>query len=374
MDDGLVLVFPAPHSFTGETVVEFHSHGSMVALQLLLAEVLREAGVRLAEPGEFTRRALVNGKVDLLRAEAIADLIGAENAAQVHAAAAQLAGELTERLTLARRLVLEARAQAEGLLEFPEEAGEEDEEFARLLGEASGALATLLADAERGVLLRRGARVVLYGPPNAGKSTLFNALVGADRAIVDEAPGTTRDSLEAPITLGDLPLVLVDTAGLREGGEAVEAKGMRRTREALAGAAVGVLVIPPEASPAAVAAWRSEFAVERRLEVASKSDLLPEAPANGVSGETGQGVERLRVLLRERLGGAAEAALVTNERHLSALRRAADSCARAQGRELPLELVAAELGFAAEALGELTGENVTQALIDAIFSRFCIGK
>lgn len=376
LDEGLALFFEGPRSFTGEDVVELHAHGAPRLLSLLLERALKVEGVRLATAGEFTRRALINGRLDLARAEAVADLISAESEAQVRAAAAQLSGELSARLSRIQEPLIALQADVEGSLDFPEEAEGADVDVVPRLDAALREVRALLGDAKRGSLVRRGARVVLYGPVNAGKSTLFNALVGSSRALVDAEPGTTRDTLEARVELNGLAVTLVDTAGLREGAGRIEALGIERTRAALKGADVAVLVMPPEASANDRSLWRSE--VDQPLEVEGKADL-PGAREGAlrVSGLTGAGVDQLRALLAARLGaGAAGATLSTSERHVHVLTEleAALSNARAAVDVATLEIVAGELNLAVHALAELTGEDASTQLLDAIFQRFCIGK
>ncbi len=381
LDEGLALYFAAPRSFTGEDVVELQAHGAPRLLSLLVERALRVEGVRLATAGEFTRRALLNGRLDLSRAEAVADLIAAESEAQVRAAAAQLSGELSTRLERVREPLLSLRAEVEGSLDFPEETEGEEVDVSARLDAALREVRSLLADAKRGALVRRGARVVLYGPVNAGKSTLFNALVGASRALVDAEPGTTRDTLEARVELHGLAVTLVDTAGLRDGAGRIEALGIERARGAISGADVAVLVLPPDAGDADARAWRAEVDDSRRLEVVGKADQAIRNASTetlmSVSGLTGLGLDALRDALAVRLGaGAAAAALSTSERHLTALTEleVALSRARSAHEVATLEVVAGELHLALEALSELTGEDASTALLDAIFQRFCIGK
>ncbi len=401
LDEGLALFFAGPKSFTGEDVVELHAHGAPRLLSLLLERLLREEGVRLATPGEFTRRALINGRLDLSRAEAVADLISAESEAQVRAAAAQLTGDFSARLARIHDPLLALHADLEGSLDFPEEAEGADVDVLPRLEASLHEVRALLADAKRGALVRRGARVVLYGPVNAGKSTLFNALVGSSRALVDAEPGTTRDTLEARIELSGLAVTLVDTAGLREGAGRIEALGIERTREALKGADVAVLVLPPQTTDEERDAWRREVANESLVELWSKSDLplsqqsaspetreerrVGKATANDsrlpegvrVSGVTGAGLDEFRALLASRLSeGAASAIVSTSERHLAALTEleTALSNARSALDVSTLEVVAGEVGLALHALSELTGEDASTALLDAVFQRFCIGK
>ncbi|MGV3625110.1 MAG: tRNA uridine-5-carboxymethylaminomethyl(34) synthesis GTPase MnmE [Archangium sp.] len=374
LDEGLAIFFAAPKSFTGEDVVELHAHGAPRLLSLLLERALKVDGVRLATPGEFTRRALMNGRLDLSRAEAVADLIAAESEAQVRAAAAQLSGELSARLARIQEPLVALQADVEGSLDFPEEAEGADVDVVPRLESALREVRSLLGDAKRGSLIRRGARVVLYGPVNAGKSTLFNALVGSSRALVDAEPGTTRDTLEARIELSGLAVTLVDTAGLREGAGRIEALGIERTRQALKGADVAVLVVPPGTCANDRSLWRAE--ADQPLEVEGKADL-PGEGALRVSGLTGAGIDQLRELLAARLGaGGAAATLSTSERHLKALSEieAALSNARAAVDVATLEIVAGEVNLAVHALAELTGEDASTQLLDAIFQRFCIGK
>jgi tRNA modification GTPase len=394
LDEGLVLYFQAPHSFTGEDVVELHAHGAPRLLSLLLAEVLREEGVRPATAGEFTRRAFLSGRLELSRAEAVADLVAAESEAQVRAAAAQLSGELTARIEAVHAPLLGLHADLEGSLDFPEEAEGADQDAGPRIDQALFAVRALLADAKRGALIRRGARVVLYGPVNAGKSTLFNALVGASRALVDAEPGTTRDTLEAKIELSGLAVTLIDTAGLRETAGRIEALGIGRTRDALKGADVAVLVLPPEASEAERAEWRAEAEEARLMEIRGKADIglpLPatagsaasqergagERSALAVSGQTGEGIDQLRDAIASRLGaGVASAALSSSERHLAALEQVEGALVRARAAHevSTVEVVAGEVGLALEALAQITGEDASTALLDSIFARFCIGK
>jgi tRNA modification GTPase len=381
LDEGLFLYFRAPHSFTGEEVVELHAHGSPRLLRMLLARALEDSRVRAAGPGEFTRRAFLHGRLDLTRAEAIADLVAADSEAEVRAAAAGLTGQLAERLRRLEQPLRELQADLEGVLSFPEEAegAEEGAEarVARLRQEAEA----LLAEARRGRLVRQGARVALYGPVNAGKSTLFNRLVGEERALVDEEPGTTRDSLEARVEWAGLGLTLLDTAGLRETPGRLEARGIERTRQVLASVDLAVLVLPPEARAEEARAWVAEAGSTPLLRVAGKADLPRRERQPGemaVSGLTGQGVEALRQALLSRLweGQAPSAVALVSERHAEVLRRTAECLARAESasRVSTLEVVAGEVGLALEALGEITGTSVSEALLDTLFQRFCIGK
>jgi len=405
LDEGLVLYFAGPKSFTGEDVVELHAHGSPRLLSLLLGEVVAVEGVRLATPGEFTRRAFLSGRLQLSQAEAVADLIAAESEAQVRAAAAQLAGGLEARLEALHAPLLALQADLEGVLDFPEEAEGAEADAAQRLVELEANARSLVNDVRRGVLLRRGAKVVLFGPVNAGKSTLFNALIGTSRALVDDEPGTTRDTLEARLEVGGLAVTLVDTAGLREGAGRIEAMGIERTREAVRSADVAVLVLPPGASDAERASWNDEAKGVPLLVLEGQADQLrnqlppqpaakrvepverrspqsptlsPAAAGEGdlkVSGLTGLGVEQLRAELVSRLGGSASV-LGSSERHHRALERVLEhlTLARTAASVSTLEVVAGELALALDTLAELRGTDASTELLDALFARFCIGK
>jgi tRNA modification GTPase len=383
LDEGLFLYFRAPHSFTGEDVVELQAHGGPRLLQLLLARVLEDERVRPARPGEFTRRAFLLGRLDLTRAEAVADLVAADSEAAVRAAAAGLSGALSARVRALEEPLRALHADLEGVLNFPDEAEGADTEAGARVAALRAQAQTFLDEAARGRLVRRGARVVLYGPVNAGKSTLFNRLVGEARALVDEEPGTTRDVLEARVEWEGLALTLLDTAGLRETPGRVEALGIARTREALSAADLAVLVLPPDVTRSEAEAWTREAGATPLLHVAGKCDVGASTVSSGadplrVSGLTGEGVEGLRTTVLSRLwgGGTPAAVALVSERHADALRRACEALARAEqaGRVSTLEVVSGEVGLALEALGEVSGTHVSEALLDAIFQRFCIGK
>jgi tRNA modification GTPase len=276
-------------------------------------------------------------------------------------------------------------ADLEGVLNFPDEAEGADADAGARVAALRAEAQTLLAEAARGRLVRRGARVVLYGPVNAGKSTLFNRLVGEARALVDEEPGTTRDVLEARVEWDGLALTLLDTAGLREAPGRVEALGIARTREALAAADLALLVLPPGSSSAEAEPWTREAGTTPVLYVSGKCDMEAGSPPLAqkeerlrVSGLTGEGVEALRTTVLSRLwgGGTPSAVALVSERHADALRRTCEALARAEeaSRVSTLEVVSGEAGLALEALGEVSGTHVSEALLDAIFQRFCIGK
>ncbi|MBX7098075.1 MAG: 50S ribosome-binding GTPase [Myxococcaceae bacterium] len=373
LDDGLCLVFPAPRSLTGETVVELQLHGSPRLLALVQARLLEHPTVRLADPGEFTRRAWVNGKVDLTRAQAVAALVEARSERAVRAAAAALGGATASRLGGLERALRALHAEVEAALEFPQDV--EDHELT-----VAPRLAALRADAEAlataagaGALLSREPAVVLYGPVNAGKSTLFNALLGEERALVDPSPGTTRDVLEARVEWQGLGLQLKDTAGLRDGAQALEARGIARGRAALDEAALAVCVVP---AGAARAPWEAEVLAERRLDVASKSDLHAEGPGLRVHQHDGKGLEALRRAIVARLAPTADLGVLLSDRQRASLEqlRAHLGAAAEAERLSTLEVVAGELALASAALAELTGTGAGRDVLDEVFARFCIGK
>ncbi len=374
LDEALVLYFQAPASFTGEDVVELQCHGGIRHVEQVLAAV-RDAGARAAEPGEFSRRAVALGRLSLERAEALLDLVNAETDAALSAARSQLMGSVGKAVEEIAAAALELRAEVEASLDFPDDAGEVPEGLAERTKKLVEGCDELLATHRVGRALREGVRVVLAGAPNAGKSSLFNALLGEARAIVDEDPGTTRDSLEARLDLDGIPCTLVDTAGLRgEGAGRVEQRGMERTRSEVERAAVGVWVID---ATAPVAAPEGEWLV-----VANKCDLKPGARELEVSAMTGAGLSALREAVLGRIrgegqGGAGSGEVViTHRRHAELLSNARDAFAKAAGnlgRE-PLEIVGYDLAEGARAVEQVVGRGVDDALLDTIFARFCIGK
>jgi len=343
LDTGLWLSFDAPASYTGEDVVELHAHGSPVLLRLLLRELLVDPRVRLAEPGEFTRRAFLNGKLDLAQADAVAELIAADSEAAVRAAASQLSGALSVRLRALLAPLRELHADLEALLDFPEESEGAEAGLAERLEALRDQAGALLAGAERGRLVRSGARLALFGPPNAGKSTLFNALLGEERALVDEEPGTTRDVLEARWLENGLSLTLLDTAGLREATERVERRGVAAARAALQGIDAALLVLPLGAQhDGEEARWRREVPPGvPTLVVRSKADL-----AGGAEGRSpdAAGAEVTRVLCGESRPGVPASEAGASGTSLREARAAADPLggprqSPSEGRD-PLEVQA----------------------------------
>jgi tRNA modification GTPase len=416
IDRGIAILYPAPHSYTGEDVLELQGHGGPVVLQLLLRRVLeagRELGVRLAEPGEFTQRAFLNDKLDLAQAEAVADLIDASTEQAARSAARSLSGEFSDAVHALVEGLIELRTLVEATLDFPEEEIDflEASDARGRLAALRASLDALLAQARRGALLREGLNVVLLGEPNVGKSSLLNALAGAEIAIVTDVPGTTRDRIAQAIQIDGVPLNVVDTAGLRHTEDVVERLGIARTWQEAGRADVVVHLLDAREGDAAGAA-AIEDELERRLEarvpivrIYNKIDLIggearverragargaPEGDAANddvcveasvwLSAKTGEGIERLRRLLLELAGWQAggESTFIARERHLVALRAASDhlgaAAARAGEGDLHLDLFAEELRLAQERLNEITGEFGADDLLGAIFSRFCIGK
>ncbi|HEX7270936.1 MAG TPA: tRNA uridine-5-carboxymethylaminomethyl(34) synthesis GTPase MnmE [Casimicrobiaceae bacterium] len=392
LDQGIALYFPAPASYTGENVLELHGHGGPAVLGLLLGRCL-DLGARIAEPGEFTRRAFLNGKLDLAQAEAVADLIDAATATAARAAARSLTGAFSEEIHAAVDGLIELRGFTEAVLDFPEE----DIEFMRT-ADAAGKLADLrervaaiVARARQGSLLREGLDVVLIGQPNVGKSSLLNQLVGEDVAIVTPVPGTTRDAIRSRIEISGIPLHVIDTAGLRPTADAVEKIGIERTWASIARADLALIITdarePQDAGDATIIGRLPEGLP--RIVVRNKIDLLDidarrSSDEDGaevwLSAKTGAGLELLREAILSAAGArdAMEGVFLARERHLRALDSAAAHLAAAdeQLAATPpaLELFAEELRAAQQALGAITGEFSADDLLGEIFARFCIGK
>ncbi len=391
VDQVLVTWFAGPHSFTGEDVVEICGHGSPVLLQRIVALALA-AGARLGEPGEFTLRAHLNGRLDLIQAEAVADLVDAVTPLQARVAMDQLEGTLTTAIGAIDAALFDLAARLEASLDFPDEGFHfvTRDEAASEMAAVVAALDRLIADGRRGRLVREGATVVIAGRPNAGKSSLFNALVGASRAIVTDVPGTTRDLLTERVDLDGLAVTLVDTAGLGEPGDAIEAEGIRRAREAMGVAGLSVVVIDGSAPLAAAdLAWVgaatgpvvpaiSKVDLPRVWESSSLGDLA--ADSVEVSAVTGRGLDDLRraiVLALTTREVSRDTPAMSNIRHLelaASARASVASVAEALAAGATEELVLAELGTARRALEEITGRRTAEDLLRHVFSRFCVGK
>ena len=385
IDDGIAVYFRAPASFTGEDVVELQAHGSPVLLRQLVARCIA-LGARQATAGEFSQRAFLNGKLDLAQAEAIADLIAAGDERAARAARRSLDGVFSRRVEALMAQLLAIRVHVEAAIDFADESLDTlgGAELRNGLRAAIEALAQLRLEAERGRALRDGLHVVLVGPPNAGKSSLLNALAGSDRAIVTDIAGTTRDLLHEAIRIDGVELTLVDTAGMRVAGDPIEAEGIRRARAELARADLALVVLDardPETGRAAVADELAQ--VPRRLWLHNKADLLQEPPSLGddalaISARTGLGLAALheRLLALSGAGEAPEGAFTARARHVQALADAADQLAAAADelRLERLELAAEALAQAHDALGSIGGRVGADALLGHIFAAFCIGK
>lgn len=391
IDEVLVAVMKAPRSFTREDVVEITCHGGMLPARSVLDAVL-ESGARLAMPGEFTRRAFMNGRIDLTQAEAVMDLIHSRTRLAMAAANQQLAGRLSQRVNLLRDDLMRTLAHLEVCIDFPEEdiAPETSEAMAVSLGNGIDSVEQLLLTADQGRILRGGIRASIIGRPNAGKSSLLNQMLQNERAIVSPVPGTTRDTIEETANVLGLPVILVDTAGLRDSGDDIEREGMRRTRQSCETAELVLHVLDSsEEFAEADARFIEEFAGKKRILVRNKCDLpirlhlpgdLP-GPIVDVSCVSGRGIEELRSAIKDLVwSGEVRADMVDvmiNARHQDALTRARASLQRAmealQGGATP-ELVAVDLRAAVNAAGEIVGKTATEDLLDMIFSQFCIGK
>jgi tRNA modification GTPase len=398
IDQGLALHFPAPHSYTGEDVLELQAHGGPVVLQLLLARCLEVAAtalprLRLAEPGEFTERAFLNDKLDLAQAEAVSDLIEASTEAAARSAGRSLSGAFSQQVEALRERLVRLRMLVEATLDFPEEEIDflEKADARGQLEAIRIALDALLDRAHQGALLREGIRLVLAGQPNVGKSSLLNALAGAELAIVTPIPGTTRDKVSETIQIEGVPLHIIDTAGLREATDEVERIGIARTWSEI-GQADAVLFLHDLTRMGQADYDSGEVAIAARLpagarivHVYNKRDAggLPAGlaePHVALSAKTGEGLEALRQQLLTLAGWHAqpEGVFIARERHLRALRRTAQHLAQADAHarvaDAALDLLAEELRLAHDALGEITGRMSPDELLGEIFSKFCIGK
>jgi len=392
IDSGIVLYFPAPHSFTGEHVLELQGHGGTFILQRLMQRVL-ELGARAARPGEFSERAFLNDKLDLVQAEAIADLIESGSDAAARAAQRSLQGVFSTQVRKLQEDLTALRVFVEAAIDFPEEEIDflAESDVLQRVDAAGGRLSELLEGARQGRLLRDGIVLAIVGRPNAGKSSLLNALSGQDSAIVTEIPGTTRDVLREQIDLDGIPVHVADTAGIRETSDLIEAEGVRRARQALESADIVLLI--RDASEAEDP--HEDLGIEvpdgvTKIAVGNKTDRLPEGKLGAmeaadtmetvwISAKTGQGMDTLRSRIRGAVGATdqSEGSFSARRRHIDALKRARGHLAagrQAMEVDQAAELLAEELRLAQQVLGEITGEMLPDDLLGEIFSSFCIGK
>jgi tRNA modification GTPase len=389
LDEVLVLVMLAPRSFTGEDVVEIHCHGGVIAVQQVLARVLEQPGMRRALPGEFSQRAVLNGRLDLTRAEAIGDLVGARSQRAAQLAMAGLDGGIQKKMVVLRERLLDQLSELEARVDFEEDLPPLNAEA--LLQELQAVrleLLTLVADGERGSVVRHGLRVALVGRPNVGKSSLLNLLSRRERAIVTDLPGTTRDLLESEIVLDGVPITLLDTAGIRATTDAVEQLGIARSRDALASADLvlllfdlaqgwsdddqALLALIPEGVPSLRVGNKADLPVQAEPVDASVADVR-------LSAVTGDGEQALVRAVLERCGALGEQPLLLalNQRQSDLAVTAAEALARSEqvaADGLPWDFWTIDLRQAIRSLGEITGEQLTESVLDRIFSRFCIGK
>jgi tRNA modification GTPase len=393
VDEVLLSVLRAPRTFTREDTVEISCHGGILPAKLVL-DTLLENGARLAEPGEFTRRAFLNGRIDLAQAEAVADLIHSRTELALAAANEQLAGKLSERINRLRDDLMHILAHVEAHIDFPDEDIAPDTK-AQLLQRLDGGVEfmdELLRTANEGQILRRGIRAAIVGRPNVGKSSLLNQLLGRNRAIVSPIAGTTRDTIEETANIRGLPVVFIDTAGLREARDEIEQEGVRRSRESLASAEF-ILHVLDASQPLmdADVKYFAEFAGKKRILIRNKMDLpvkiselrTPNSELRMVDicCLSGQGIEALKDAIKELVwSGEIKAEMLQvmiNSRHQDALNRSRTAVQRtidALRADATLELAAMDLRIAVNAVGEIVGKTATEDLLDSIFSRFCIGK
>jgi tRNA modification GTPase len=390
IDDGIALYFPGPHSFTGEDVLELHGHGGQVVMDMVLQRTI-ELGARPAQPGEFSQRAFLNGKMDLTQAEAIADLINSASQEAARSAARTLQGAFSDEIHALVEQLIELRTHVEGAIDFPDEEIDvlADSRVAEGLKEVTERLAAVQASARHGALLSEGMHVVIVGCPNAGKSSLLNALARRDAAIVTDTPGTTRDPLREQISVDGLPLHVFDTAGLRDDPDPIEEKGIERTWRVISHADRVLLVIDDQTGAnSAVRAIAQRLPPEMPVTyVFNKIDITGTPPGiqEGrpqricISAKTGAGVDDLcrHLTSSANLQTGGEGGFIARRRHLVALENAAQRLE--QGRHhleenSACELLAHELFYAQQALGEITGEVTPDDLLGRIFSEFCIGK
>ncbi|MCP4695859.1 MAG: tRNA uridine-5-carboxymethylaminomethyl(34) synthesis GTPase MnmE [Gammaproteobacteria bacterium] len=386
IDQGIALYFPAPASFTGESVLELQGHGGAVVMDRLLKRVLA-LGARLARPGEFSERAFLNGKIDLVQAEAIADLIDSVSLQAARSAIRSLQGEFSAKINELAENTARLRSFVEAAIDFPDEEIDflENARVAEKISQLLDSLDTVLDKARQGYLLKEGMHLVIIGRPNVGKSSLLNCLAGRDTAIVTEIAGTTRDIVRDNIHLDGMPLHITDTAGLRETGDPVEQEGMKRARQALETADQVVLLVDDRSEHPFDIRLRAEIPDRCNcLVVRNKCDLtgfpaeFGEDGSLRISAKTGEGLSLLKRHLKNSMGfhSGEEGVVMARRRHLDALKRARSALGNSleQVRQCRSELAAEELRLAQQTLGEITGQTSADDLLDRIFSTFCIGK
>ncbi len=391
VDEVLLAVLRAPRTFTREDMVEISCHGGILPAKLALDTVLAN-GARLATPGEFTKRAFLNGRIDLAQAEAVADLIHARTELALAAAHEQLSGKLSHRINELRDEMVAVLAHVEAHIDFPEEdiAPDTKEQLLNRLERAVATMDELLRTAQEGQILRRGLRAAIVGRPNVGKSSLLNQLLGHDRAIVSPIPGTTRDTIEETANIRGLPIVFVDTAGLREAGDVIEAEGIRRSRETSARADLILHVLdgaepwsPEDEGFLEECVEKKRIVIRNKIDLPSRLALPPTLSLSAVSVccVTGQGIEDLKDAIKNLVwAGAIQVEMLQvmiNSRHQEALQRArlgTEQAIEALRANLTLELAAMDLRLATNAVGEIVGKTTTEDLLDSIFSQFCLGK
>lgn len=376
IDDCMAVFFRKPNSYTGEDLLELHCHGGMQTVKSVLS-ALSEAGGVPAAPGEFTKRAFLNGKMDLSEAEAVMDVINAQAESSLRSALEQLSGSVSRRIRGAQETLLDLRAAIEAAIDYPDEA--EESAYASLpsaLHAARTALAEQIEEGRRARVLRDGLKLAIVGRPNVGKSSLLNALLGEDRAIVTAAAGTTRDVLDERISIGGVPVRLIDTAGVRETADEAERIGVDRARKAMDAADVVLLVLDGSAPKTPEdEALLSETEGRTRIVIANKRDLgICVADALPISCKTGEGIDALKARIAEIAAPSLQStSAITNERHIRALETALDAVVHAEAQTDP-DCIATDLSEALHALGTITGTDVDAELIDRIFANFCVGK
>ena len=392
VDEALLLIMKAPRSFTREDVVEFHCHGGIMAVQQVL-QLCLENGARLAQPGEFSLRAFLNGRLDLTQAESISDLVGAQSPAAAQSALAGLQGKLAQPIRKLRTTCLDLLAEIEARIDFEEDLPPLDEAKTCLeINHVLHELSTILATADRGELLRSGLKVAIVGRPNVGKSSLLNAWSKSDRAIVTDLPGTTRDVVESQLVVGGIPVQVLDTAGIRETEDKVEKIGVERSRAAAKQADLVLLTIDAESGWTEGDSEIYEQVKHRPLIIIiNKIDLvktIPELPFSSeihpiitAAAALDRGIEDLETAILNAVSGgnlhAANSDLAINQRQAAALTRgkiSLEQCTETITNKLPFDFWTIDLRGAIQALGEVTGEEVTESVLDRIFSKFCIGK